>query len=177
MPVTLEDPTHAGQVYQGKVSRVGVAGDPATHTFPVQVRVPGGKDGPRPGQVVRATVKLATHAGALTVPEDALANGALFVVRDRRARRVAVSVGPRVGRRRIIASGLKAGDAVVVVGVQGLEDGTAVEVVAQDAKPGRPSGSPNARPSGSPSSSPNARPSSSPNGPPIGSPNAPPSGR
>jgi membrane fusion protein (multidrug efflux system) len=128
-PVRLFDPTHAGRGYQGKVARLGVAGDPTTHTFPVEVEVPGGAEGPSPGQVVRATVHVATHAAVLAVPEDAIVKSAVFVVQQGTARRIPVSLGPQVAGLVIVTQGLSPDDEVVIVGSQGLEDGSAVEAV------------------------------------------------
>jgi len=129
MAATLVDPTQPGRRFAGKVSRLGVAGDPATHTFPVEIEVPGGD--PSPGQVVRAQISVASHARTFTVSEEALVEGALMVVRGGKARRVRVTAGARVGSRVLISAGLAAGDEVIVVGNQGLEDGDPVEVVAR----------------------------------------------
>jgi membrane fusion protein (multidrug efflux system) len=138
MTASLVDPTQPGRPFAGKVSRLGVAGDPATHTFPVEVEVPGGEGGPSPGQVVRATIKIATHEQVLAVPEEAIVAGGLFVVRKSKAHRVTVATGARVGDQVVVTNGIARGDEVVIVGAQALEDGAAVEVVARSgAKPAR----------------------------------------
>jgi RND family efflux transporter MFP subunit len=131
MPADLVDPTQPGRPFSGKVSRLGVAGDPATHTFPVEVEVPGGADGPSPGQVVRATIKVATHADVLAVPEAALVDDGVFLVREGRARRAAVTASAGIGGRVVVTAGIATGDEVVVVGNHGLEDGAKVEVVSR----------------------------------------------
>lgn len=142
--VRLDDPAQPDAVQvTGKVSRLGVAADQLTHTFPVEVSVQGGDaGGARPGQVLRATVVVASHAAAMAVPEDAVVFiGAekaphLVLARGDKAHLTAVTLGPKVDAGRLIRSGLTVGDLVVVEGQHGLTTGTPIEV-ADD----RPAGS------------------------------------
>jgi len=136
--VDLADPSIPGSSFSGKVSRMGVAADKLTHSFPVEVAVDTGEgvDAPRPGQVLRATITIATHPGALAVPADAvLRSGAgggaqLVLARGNKAQLVSVTPGPSVGERVIIKAGLTAGAQVITVGHHGLKDGAAIEVVS-----------------------------------------------
>lgn len=122
--VTLHDSTSDALTYQGRVTRLGVAADPGTHTFPVQISVPGGERGPRPGQVVRASVVIATHNRAILVPSDSVRRegetASVFVARGDKAHRTRVDAGPRIAGETLIRSGLNPGDAVIVVGQEGL---------------------------------------------------------
>jgi membrane fusion protein (multidrug efflux system) len=132
-PVRLVDATAPDLAYVGKVSRRGVAADPNTHTFPVEVSVPGGAQGPRPGQVLRVSIVIAEHEHALAVPWDSLRDAfrepSVFVARSGKAARVAVRLGPRLGNDVIVAAGLSAGDNVIVVGQEALGDGDAITQV------------------------------------------------
>jgi RND family efflux transporter MFP subunit len=134
--VTLTDPALDELRYDGEVARLGVAADPVTRTFPVEVVVAGGPDGPKPGQVVRAFVELAVHERALAVPADALVTDGpapcVFVARNGTAARVTVVAGPRIDSQVIIRQGLQAGDQVIVVGQHGLMPGTPIAVQHQE---------------------------------------------
>jgi len=131
--VALVDPAQPSVHYTGTVERLGVAGDRVTHNFPVEVTVPTSGGVPRPGQVVRSTIVVAEHRQVLTVPEHAVVRqggaATVFVVRGGKAEQVALNLGPRVGQRYIVRSGLAAGDGVIFVGHQGLSPGAPVEVV------------------------------------------------
>ena len=132
--VSLVDSTADHLTYEGKVSRLGVAADMGTHTFPVQITVPGGDGGPRPGQVVRASIVLAVHKSALLVPADAVRHDAdsasVFVAREDKAHKTSVEAGPRIGSDLLIRAGLKPGDEVVVVGQEGLAGDDLVTMIA-----------------------------------------------
>lgn len=139
--VLLDDPAQAGVNFQGQVSRLGVAADQLSHTFPVEVTVTGaGQDGPRPGQVLRAQVVIASHPGALAVTEETV----IHVGRDKaphlvladgdKAKLVPITLGPKVDSRRIVASGLTSGDKVVVLGQHGLASGALIEVMNDKAE-------------------------------------------
>ena len=52
----------------------------------------------------------------------------MFVVRDNRVERRAISVGPPVGDQVEVLSGVNAGERVVVEGPQTLKDGDKVKV-------------------------------------------------
>jgi len=51
-------------------------------------------------------------------------------VRQRKARPVIVTLGPRIGRRVIVRQGITAGDVIIVEGHHGLRSGAAVEQVS-----------------------------------------------
>jgi RND family efflux transporter MFP subunit len=136
-PVDLADPSIPGAAYRGSVARLGVAADPATRTFPVEVSV---EPGPRPGQVVRSVIHVAVHESAMVVAIDAVrfteSGPCVFVVDGGTARRRMVELGARVGNRVVVASGIEPGDQLVTVGVHGLESGDAVRPVDRPAEAG-----------------------------------------
>lgn len=131
----LTDPSLPELTYQGEVARLGVAADPITRTFPVEVTVPGGEGGPKPGQVVRALIELAVHENVLAVPRDALrgetAEPSLFVATDGKAREVRVVTGPRIDSLVIVREGLSAGARVIVVGHDNLKTGDSIVDVSK----------------------------------------------
>lgn len=85
-----------------------------------------------PGMYVQARVARAHHSNALTVPQHAVTRtggqASVWVLNEhRQVRRVNVEVGELVDRRYRIASGLQAGQQVVVEGGERLSDGLRVD--------------------------------------------------
>lgn len=138
-PVVLFDPTVPEERYSGKVSHLGVAADKITHTFPVEVMVQPESGRPRPGQVLHASIEVASHPGALAVPADAVVTEKgkawLFLMQGGKASKVEVALGPQIKDRVIVTRGLKAGDVLIVQGQHGLADGAQVERVDAKRKP------------------------------------------
>ena len=75
----------------------------------------------------------ARHDGAVLVPTGAVDGDQLFVVEDGRAHARTVKVGLEDTRNAEIESGVKVGDAVVIVGPDHLKDGQRVS--ASEGKP------------------------------------------
>ena len=96
-----------------------------------------------PGMYVRARIPRGRLPDALLVPEDAVVRngvgGAQIVVvaGDGRAERRDVILGDAIGRRLVVTSGLKAGEVIIVLGQDRVQDGMAVNPVtaSQDAAP------------------------------------------
>ncbi|MCP4677003.1 MAG: efflux RND transporter periplasmic adaptor subunit [Deltaproteobacteria bacterium] len=133
--VKLSDPALPDRIYRGSVSRVGVAADSMTRSFPIEVLVDEQEEGLRAGQVVHAGLELEEHADVLTVPMGTIVSSdggrSVFVVVKNLAKKVQVTTGPRIDGKVIIRSGLKTGDEVITVGGTDLKDGAAVEVVGR----------------------------------------------
>jgi RND family efflux transporter MFP subunit len=134
--VALSDPDLPSNSVLGSVSRIGVAADPQTRTFPVEIVTENAGDVLRPGQVVEARCEFAVHQNVLAVPIEAVTNmdGAesVLVVVDGAAKRVPVRLGVRSEGQTIVEEGLTPGDEVIIVGGDGLEDGSLVEVIDGD---------------------------------------------
>ena len=127
-----------GRAFAAAVSNISSAADPATGTFPLEIRVE--PDGERfvQGLVAKLsfTPRDARQAAVPVVPLPALleANGDqafVFVVdvAARRVRRVAVHIGRLADARVEILDGVKAGEQVVVDGAAFLADGDPVRIV------------------------------------------------
>ncbi len=117
-----------GVVYAATVISVQPDPDPTTFTHAIRLRMPAGET--RSGAVAVARLPLKPLKQALVVPTTAvlLDEGSAYVFRvtDQSLQRVPVELGPRVGRRQVVAAGLRSGDAVVVRDVAALSDGQAV---------------------------------------------------
>ncbi len=145
--VSLHDPSLPAdrrRTFTGKIARLGVAADPATRTFPVEVTVPGDSApqqqqermsaAPRPGQVVRSMIVIAHHRDVLVVPESAVAAApggerTVHVVEQGRVARRTVSLGAHIRDRVVVTRGLRPGEQVIVAGQHGLKPGAAVTAV------------------------------------------------
>ena len=126
---------------QGEVNRIVPKVDARSRSFEVIIRIPG-----RPqlvsGLFARAQVKVRDVPGALTVPPAALlrdgsdpAKAQTYVVVNNKVERRDVRVGVEVPDAVQVASGLKAGEVVVVDPPSALGPGTQVQV-ERDTKAG-----------------------------------------
>jgi len=94
----------------------------------------------RPGQYARIRAKVEDYKDAIEIPQRAIqetqGSFSVFVLgSDGTVKETAVEQGPVLGSNVIITKGLKAGDQVVVEGIQRLRDGAKV-----NASPWRPTG-------------------------------------
>lgn len=105
--------------------------DVKTGTIRLAARFPNPGNILRPGQFARLRVSTHTKRGALLVPQRAVSelqggHQVAVVTADNKVEIQPVKVGERVGSLWIIEEGLKAGDLVVVEGLQKLKAGMAV---------------------------------------------------
>ena len=133
--LTLADGTRYPQT--GRVNTVERAVDPTTGTLAVQLVFPNPDQLLRPGQYGRVRILLETKPGALLIPQRAVQElQNLYNVAVVDGGKVAfrnVKVGQRVGSLWVIEDGLKAGEQIVVEGLQRIQDGMTVS-----AKPAPP---------------------------------------
>jgi membrane fusion protein (multidrug efflux system) len=87
----------------------------------------------RPGMFGRIEVVYDQRLDALTVPRIALIEDegepAVYIVRDKKAKRVPVKLGYTNGEIAEIQSGVREGDLVVTAGKVAIRDGTEVQVI------------------------------------------------
>ena len=129
---------------KGRVDAVEREVDATTGTLAVQFAFPNPNRLVRPGQYGRALLVVETKAGALLVPQRAVQElqnlySVATVGADGKVAFKSVKVGPRVEGLWVIEEGLKAGETVVVEGLQRIREGMAVTtkpVAAMPASPG-----------------------------------------
>ncbi|MCL6634433.1 MAG: efflux RND transporter periplasmic adaptor subunit [Peptococcaceae bacterium] len=127
--------------FTGTVAALSPAVDPKTRSYLLEVRMD------NPGRILKqgmfAEVHIVTDRseGALTVPVDALVarsgGSVVFIVQEGQAREKQVQTGISDGRVTEIVSGLNEGDQVIVMGQQGLVDGSRVVVGGGKPEAGR----------------------------------------
>ncbi|MDE0106438.1 MAG: efflux RND transporter periplasmic adaptor subunit [Bryobacterales bacterium] len=128
-----------GKQFRGSVSRFSRSLNPATRTMRAEIDLPNADGLLLPGMFGRATLTLATRAGAVTVPAEALhAEGKrsfVYQVVGGRARRVDVETAPGDGIEIEITGGLDGSERVIVAAREPLSDGSAVNAVEVNPEP------------------------------------------
>jgi multidrug efflux system membrane fusion protein len=129
-----------GTVATGTLTFVDNAVDPATGTVLLRARLPNEDEALWPGQSVEARVKVAERTRAIVVPASAVASGQqgdyTFVVGpDRKAQLRPVVVDVAGEREAALASGVAAGETVVVEGQLRLRPGALVEPLQDEKAP------------------------------------------
>jgi membrane fusion protein, multidrug efflux system len=126
-----------GSLYpvQGKFATIDREVDQQTGTIRIEALFANPNNILRPGQFVRVRVTVRNTQGALVVPQRAvneLQTSYEVAVVDgaNRAEIRQVKVGEKVGSLWVVEDGLKAGDRVVVEGMQKVHDGQVVKPVA-----------------------------------------------
>jgi membrane fusion protein (multidrug efflux system) len=117
--------------YNGKIYLIDRAVDPQTGTIKARLVFPNPQRILKPG--MNATVRLATNnsAPSILIPFKAvteqLGEYFTYVIGDSsKVKQQKVELGPQIGSNVVIKSGLKAGDKIVVEGVQNLHQGTVI---------------------------------------------------
>ena len=138
--------------FDAKVLRVSPVVDSASGTVKVTLEV-SGQGKLRPGMFANVFLEMANRPNALVVPKAALALDSLgntvYVVNDGMAARRDLELGFRNDALLEVLSGLEEGEQIVVVGQDGLTDGTPIEILSSggtvsDSDPS--DGAPSARP-------------------------------
>ncbi|RRS05296.1 efflux RND transporter periplasmic adaptor subunit [Aquabacterium soli] len=139
--VQIADQEQGTLLAEGRLTTVDNRVDPASGSLKLKAEVPNVKEELWPGQFVAVTLRTGTLDQALVVPTQALQRGlkdATFVwrVRDNVAEMVPVKVRWQDDQRAVIASGIAAGDAVVVDGQSRLKPKATVKVLPAAAAKG-----------------------------------------
>jgi membrane fusion protein (multidrug efflux system) len=128
--------TEDGRAYAqpGKLYFSDLTVDPATGTITLRAIVPNADRTLLPGMYVRARLEQAVDEQAITVPQQAVTrspDGASVMVVDEKGMAAVrqVQADRSIGTEWIVSSGLKAGDKVIVDGLQKAHPGAPVKAV------------------------------------------------
>lgn len=117
----------------GQVLRIAPKLDPTTHTFRIEVAVDNSNNHFRPGMFVEVNIIAAKRSEVPVVPREAVTRrgsaNVVFVVSGQRANRRDVRLGLSDDEKYEVIDGIKAGDQVVVRGLETLTDGTRIRVI------------------------------------------------
>lgn len=133
MPVSVKFDVYGDEAFEGKVSLVYPTIDAATHTFPVELKLPNTNQRVRPGMFGRVTMSFGT-LDHVVVPDMAIVKRAgsgdryVYVYKDGKVSYNKVELGRRMGTEYELVSGVDNNSQVVVAGQTRLADGVEVEV-------------------------------------------------
>ena len=126
-----------GTIYpqDGEINFVATALDPTTGTFALRAQVPNAQHTLIPGLFARIRVMAEELPDAIVVPDRAVQQqlNRYFVTvvgAEDKAEMRAIVPGPRMGNRWVVTEGLKAGDRVIVEGIQKARPGAPLKVTA-----------------------------------------------
>ncbi|MDR1098642.1 MAG: efflux RND transporter periplasmic adaptor subunit [Tannerella sp.] len=132
-PVKVKVDVYGDKEFAGTVNLVYPTINPATRTFPVEVRVANSDMKVRPGMFARVTLNFGT-LNHVVVPDLAIEKQSgsgeryVFVYRDGKVYRKVVELGRRMESEYELISGLENNSQVVIAGQSRLLDEVAVEV-------------------------------------------------
>jgi membrane fusion protein (multidrug efflux system) len=134
----------AGQEFVGTVEFVDPSVRLPARTVTVKALVPNPRNELHPGMFVEAKLATAVRTSAIVIPEDAVlpvqGKSFAYVVKDGKAERREIELGVRTPGYVEVTSGLLAGDAVAVSGLERLVDGAPVKAQLIERTPVRPEG-------------------------------------
>jgi RND family efflux transporter MFP subunit len=149
VPVTVTLPDGSIPPHRGTIDFIDNRADPASGTLKMRAVIPNPDGLLLPGRHARVEVDLGEQPDALLVPQRALVQNQggflVYVVDDAgKVQERQVEAGPAVGALRLVESGVRAGERVVVDGVQQVRTGSVVKT--------RPAATPGADTGAEPSS-------------------------
>jgi len=142
LPVTILLEDGSRYPHEGKLTFTDVTVDPGTGSFLLRVVVPNPDDLLLPGMYVRAVLSSGVRQDALLVPQQGIARDpkgnttAMVVGEDGKVAVRPVKVSHTIGDKWLVDEGLRAGDQVIVEGLQKIRPG--VPVKATEAAPAKP---------------------------------------
>ncbi len=138
MPAQIKVDAFAERTFDASVHSVHPALDAQTHTIQVEIRLDNEELLLKPGMFARVTLITKRKDNVVVVPRDVVLGGKIdkhyvYVVEEASAGKIArkhfVEIGIKQADRYEITNGLKAGETLVVNGMNYLADGMDVEVV------------------------------------------------
>ncbi len=119
------------QVFRGKVFDVFPDANRDRKAFLAKVRLDAPPEGMRSGMSAEVNIIAAEKEGALLIPSEAEADGAVWLVQGDRVTRRKVSIGIRDLLRLEVLEGLGEGDLVIVEGQDKVQEGKRVTVTVR----------------------------------------------
>jgi len=135
LPVTILLEDGSRYEHEGKLTFTDVTVDPGTGSFMVRVVVPNPDDILLPGMYVRAAVSSGVRQDALLVPQQGIARDpkgnttTMNVGEDGQVAVRPVTVSRTIGDKWLVDNGLRAGDKVIVEGLQKIRPGALVRAI------------------------------------------------
>ncbi len=130
---TIQIPALEGENFSGKVTLVGVAAEPSSRTFTVEIKVPNPRTILRAGMIAEAQIQTDKMINSLSLPGEAVVRDPqgvtlvyVYYPDQKRVYSRRVDTGSVYGREVEIQKGLGEQDLVVIAGQQRLTEGMMV---------------------------------------------------
>lgn len=138
--VNATSAAYKGRTFKGSVSTIDPRVDQTTRTARLTAEFENADEALKPGMFLSVALEVSTKDDAVVVPEEAIVSEGLrhvvYPVKDNKVERRVVTLGQRQGGKAEIVDGLKAGETIVVLGVQRVRPGA--EVIARPLGSGAP---------------------------------------
>jgi RND family efflux transporter MFP subunit len=122
--------------FEGRVAEVSKSADTSTRLFKVELHIDNSEGQLRPGMFARASIAVAELKSVLVLPAEAVFSvegvEKVYVLRGDRARERDVKTGETTLKYAQIISGLTAGDTVVVIGRNLIQDSSVVKIAGDE---------------------------------------------
>lgn len=136
----LSGKTHGRVELNAEVQRIGLASDPLSNTFQVELKAQNPGEALKPGMIASAIIEYLVFSEAITVPLRAIRvaetgpNVMVVGMKERQEVALVRRITPISiqDNQVLIAQGIKPGDQVIVSGAKGLVNGQAVNVLIRD---------------------------------------------
>jgi membrane fusion protein, multidrug efflux system len=138
--VNATSAAYKGRTFKGSVSTIDPRVDQTTRTARLTAEFDNADEALKPGMFLSVALEVSTKDDAVVVPEEAIVSEGLrhvvYPVKDSKVERRVITIGQRQGGKVEVVDGLKAGETIVVLGVQRVRPGA--EVVARPLGSGAP---------------------------------------
>jgi len=148
LPVTILLDDGTAFDHKGTLEFSEVSVDPTTGSYALRVKVDNPDQVLMPGMYVRAQVGSGVRDNAILVPMQGIARdpkgdtSAMVVGKDGKVEVRPVKVSRALGNKWLVEDGLKAGDKVIVEGLQKIQPGMPVQATEMGATPAKPAAAP-----------------------------------
>ncbi len=131
-PAELTADALPGVLFTGRVSFVAPAAGRDNNAFPVEITIPNPDHRLKPGMIARVRLERRVWPDAIAVPLTAVVpqkgEYVVFIHRDGKAERRLVQIEALLGNEAVLATGVNAGEEVIVEGARSVMDGSPVAV-------------------------------------------------
>lgn len=131
---------YKGRTFKGSVSTIDPRVDQTTRTARLTAEFENQDEALKPGMFLSVALEVSTKEDAVVVPEEAVVSEGLrhivYPVKDNKVERRVITIGQRQGGKVEVVDGLKAGETIVVLGVQRVRPGA--EIIARPVGSGAP---------------------------------------
>ncbi len=142
MAAVITLPSMPGKEFAGTVTRVGVAADRSSGSFPVRVVIDNSDFELLSGMRAKIDIELKRYLEAVIVTRDNIVEfnnqDAVYVAEEKEDKTVArtqlVELGERDGERVRVVSGLNPGDQLIIVGQQSIKGGARLLIIEKDGR-------------------------------------------